>query len=127
MKSDWAFVARPVRTMSSPVANGSSVPACPTRMTPGPLRGPPTVRRTCATRSCDVRPAGLSISRTRSTVRPAGGSDGRERPELQGHLLAQEAHELVLGELGGEAGGLPVPAAATGAGDDRHVDLTVGR
>src|SRR5438552_1723311 len=48
-------VPRPTRTTSNPVANGSSVPACPTRCDP-------TTRRTIATTSCDVTPGGLSTS-----------------------------------------------------------------
>ena len=53
-------MARPISTSSSPVANGSSVPACPT-FTPRPSR-----RRIAATTSWDVTPAGLSARRTPS-------------------------------------------------------------
>src|SRR5436305_15113351 len=49
---------------STPVAIGSSVPACPT------LRVP-MIRRARATTSCDVMPAGLS------TIRRPGGGAGR--------------------------------------------------
>src|SRR5512146_2936291 len=49
-------VPRPRRTTRRPVANGSSVPAWPTRLMP-------VARRTCDTTSCDVMPAGLSTSR----------------------------------------------------------------
>src|SRR5687767_3838713 len=49
-------VARPTRRTSSPVANGSSVPAWPTRRSP-------SERRVVATTSCDVIPAGLSTRR----------------------------------------------------------------
>ena len=55
-------VPRPTSTSSRPVANGSSVPAWPT-FTPFPSR-----RRTFATTSCDVTPAGLSTSRTPSII-----------------------------------------------------------
>ena len=56
-------VARPTSTSSRPVANGSSVPAWPTRR-------PRCSRRTAATMSCDVLPAGLSMSRTPSDTGP---------------------------------------------------------
>ena len=46
-------VAFSTPTTSTPVAIGSSVPACPTRRVPAS-------RRTRATTSCEVRPAGLS-------------------------------------------------------------------
>src|SRR5205085_6394773 len=48
-------VPRPTRMTSNPVANGSKVPACPTRCDPA-------TRRTIATTSCDVTPGGLSTS-----------------------------------------------------------------
>src|SRR5213594_203800 len=44
-------VARPSTSTSSPDANGSSVPRCPTRSVP-------TARRTASTTSCDVGPSG---------------------------------------------------------------------
>src|SRR3954470_5873625 len=50
---------------STPVAIGSSVPACPT------LRVP-MIRRARATTSCDVMPAGLS-----TITRPGGGAGRR--------------------------------------------------
>ncbi len=53
-------VALPITTGNTPVANGSSVPVCPTRV----LRG--NRRRTVATTSCDVMPSGLSTMRTPS-------------------------------------------------------------
>jgi len=49
-------VAWPTHTSSTPVANGSSVPACPTRLI---LR----TRRIQATTSCEVQPCGLSMFR----------------------------------------------------------------
>ena len=51
------YAARPTNTTSTPVANGSSVPVCPTRRSP-------TIFRTCAITSCEVMPAGLSIIST---------------------------------------------------------------
>src|SRR5581483_151099 len=136
-------VARPSNTNNNPVANGSSVPAWPT-LTP---RGNP--RRTRATTSCEVGPAGLSTRRTPSRAKPrpegsfrGGSSPGGSLPrppgsviallrrrggQLRRDLLAQEGHELVVGQLGREAGRLPVTAAAARARDGRHVDLAVGR
>src|SRR4051812_43012250 len=48
--------------ISTPVAIGSSVPACPTRRVPARRRNLPTT-------SCDVHPAGLS-----TTTSPSGGA-----------------------------------------------------
>src|SRR3954471_8476325 len=45
--------------------------------------------------------------RPRPTARPRGSGS-----ELQRDLVAQEGDELLVGELGREAGGLAVPAAA---------------
>src|SRR5262245_53168956 len=105
----WMRVPRPTPMISRPAANGSSVPACP------PLNPLPSRRRIRATTSCDVTPAGLSTKRI-----PSGN-------ELLGHLLAQELHQLVELELGGEARGATVASAAQGAGDHGHVDAVVGR
>ena len=55
-------VARPRPTRSTPVASGSSVPACPTRRWP-------KIRRHRATTSWDVHPASLS-----TTTSPVTGS-----------------------------------------------------
>src|SRR4051812_7583260 len=52
-----SFVARSTPTTSTPVAIGSSVPACPT------LRVPSS-RRTRPTTPCDVSPEALSTTRT---------------------------------------------------------------
>src|SRR5574341_312691 len=46
-------VARPVTSTSSPSANGSREPRCPTRRSP-------SARRTMSTTSCDVGPAGFA-------------------------------------------------------------------
>src|SRR5437762_3960682 len=111
MRKRWTRRARPTRTSSRPVANGSRVPACPALRTP-------SSRLTASVMSCEVLPGGLS---TRTSPSIARGS------ELLGELLAQEGDELFLRHLGGEPSRLPVPPATSGAGDDRHVDLAVGR
>src|SRR4051794_9896606 len=113
MRKRCARRARPTSTSSSPVANGSSVPACPALRTPRP-------RRVASVRSCEVLPAGLSTRTSPSTER-------RRYLQLGGDLLAQEGDELVVGQLGREARGAPVAAAAARAGDGRHVDGAVGR
>src|SRR5215204_2486194 len=109
---------RPRRTISSPVANGSSVPAWP------PLAS--LARRRRATTSCEVTPAGLSTSSTAAAVR-TGSLTAVGSAELNGDLGAQELDQLGVGEVGAEAGGTPVSAAAVHAGDRRDVDRAVGR
>ena len=77
-RSAWAapsacccdFVARPTSTSSRPVANGSSVPAWPG------ARARRSARRTRATTSCEVIPAGLSISRMPSGPACRSGERG---------------------------------------------------
>ncbi len=104
-------VARPTPRMSSPVAMGSSVPACPT------LRVP-SVRRTTSTTSCDVIPPGLSTS-----SRPSGfTSQGRNRRRCsqRGDQPRDRARRAVLR---GVAGRQPVSAAAEGGGDRGQVVL----
>ena len=107
-------VARPTSTSSRPVANGSSVPACPTFV----LRG--NSRRTAATTSWEVLPAGLSTGSPRSTGASISGS------ELVGDQGADLGHQLVGRELGRGARRLAVSAAAQRAGDHRHVHGAVG-
>src|SRR3954471_11188649 len=102
MRNRCARRARPTSTSSRPVANGSSVPAWPALRTP-------SARRVASVRSCEVLPAGLSTRTSPSTE--------ALRLQLGGDLLAQEGDELVLGELGGEAGGAAMAPAAAGAGD----------
>src|SRR5205823_8298393 len=70
MRKRCTRVARPTSTSSSPVANGSSVPAWPVRLRPSD-------RRTRATTSCEVVPGGLSARMRPST------SDGW----LRGHRV----------------------------------------
>src|SRR4051794_13360962 len=112
MRNRCTRVARPRSTSSTPVANGSSVPAWPTFV------ARPCSRRTAATTSCDVFPAGLSTRRS-----PSGT---RERGELGGDGFAQEGADLVLVHVRREARGLAVPATAGGAGHRGDVDLRVG-
>src|SRR5919112_2788871 len=87
-------VARPTRTSSRPVANGSSVPAWPTRR-----RGlDPSCRRTAATMSCEVLPAGLSTSRSPSCA-AGGGSPGSSDVllDLDRHAVREDRDGVVLG------------------------------
>src|SRR4051794_32397000 len=107
MRKRCTRVARPTSTSSSPVANGSSVPAWPT-FTPRPSR-----LRTEATTSCDVTPAALSGS---GTPPKRAGKLGPEEPDGGG-----------MAERGREPGRAPVSAAAAGAGDAREGDAVVGR
>src|SRR3954467_11364648 len=107
-------VARPTSTSSRPVANGSSVPAGPTRVPRG------NVRRIRATTSCEVTPAGLSARITPSATLawrlaslgvPAGRLDPPPVLELLCNLRAQELDQRGEIEVGGEPGGAPVPTA----------------
>src|SRR5215213_485896 len=108
MRKRCARVARPTRISRRPVANGSSVPACPTFVRLG------SERRTSATTSCDVTPAGFARSSTPSTEKL------RSR-ELLAHVPAQLVDQLRVGHGGREAGRLGVPATAEGACYARHV------
>src|SRR5439155_18489887 len=74
-----SLVVRPDNRSRSPVANGSSVPACPVRA--------PVDRRICATIAKDDGPAGLSTSAT-----PAGSS-------ARGGTLAHEPLADALDDL----------------------------
>src|SRR5262245_54092507 len=105
----WSLVALPSSTIRSPVANGSSVPACPTF--------PPRSRRTRSTRSCEVIPAGLSQIR----MPAAAGS------ELLADLLTQQLDQLGVSEVGRETRRPLVPAAAVLASDRRDIDGPVRR
>ena len=101
-------VARPRRTSSSPVANGSSVPAWPT-FTPWPRR---------AGRRDDVvrRHAGGLVDQQDAV----GGS------ELLGEARRRNATSSGQSIVGREARGAAVPAAALRARDQRDVDPIVG-
>src|SRR5271167_3629788 len=143
MNSAWALVARPTSTSSSPVANGSSVPAWP-------VFTPPSARRTAATTLCELMPAGLSSSSTPSARSCAAARTERSSPDtrdsdtarlgerrgglpagvrllaLGGDLAAQEGDQFRRAERGGEPRGAGVPAAALRARDRGHVELGVG-
>src|SRR3954469_1925923 len=153
MKNRWARVAEPTSTSRRPVANGSSVPACPT-LCLSPVRSRSS-RRTRATTSCDVIPAGFAYritpdcvtARSRLLVsavdsalavaRPAAHHqevctllDRRKRAqslELLGDACADVLDELREWFRGRRSGGLAMAAAAQRARDHRHVDLPVGR
>src|SRR5919106_482612 len=111
ISSRCARVALPTRTRSRPVANGSSVPACPTFVPRG------SDRRTSATTSCEVTPAGLARSRTPEGTKSVG--------QLLADELAQPLHELRVRQRSREARSLRVPAAPELAGDAGHVDAAV--
>src|SRR5437899_11542671 len=96
----------------SPVANGSSVPACPVRA--------PVMRRICATIANDDGPAGLSTSAT-----PAGSS--ARAGTLLHEPVADDGGDLVDGEVAREACGLPVAAAVEAPRDGGHVGLADAR
>src|SRR5262245_16177684 len=76
-------VARPRSTGSTPVANGSSVPAWPTRRWPAR-------RRTRATTSCEVQPLGLSMLRMPTS---SGAAVTRAFPLL--FDAAHQAHDAI--------------------------------
>src|SRR5919106_5876771 len=106
MKRPWRRVAAPDSSSRSPVAKGSSVPACPVR---APVR-----RRTAATIANEDGPAGLS-----ARMIPLGVSDRGGTLEL----LDDEPLELVEGQLAREPGGLRMPSPAALARDLGDVDL----
>ena len=70
-----SFVASPTATTSTPVAIGSSVPACPTSRVP-------SARRTAPTTSWLVGPRGLSTTRTPPRAPTAHRSPEPDRPSL---------------------------------------------
>src|ERR687892_1755380 len=92
-------VARPTSRTSSPVEKGSSVPACP-------MRRSPIARRATATTSCEVTPAGLSMSRSPSVEGLLIGGDAAIADLLEERLDAGGARDARIGlkgELGREA------------------------
>src|SRR4051794_1580757 len=106
-------VTRPSPTNSTPVAPGSSVPACPTRFCP-------KIPRHLATTSCDVHPAALSTTTSPSITTPTavlaldvpeyGRDPPRERLGPHRNLGPDVGQDLGDGSRIGEAGGCPVAA-----------------
>src|SRR5712691_12733085 len=98
-------VARPRTSARTPVAAGSSVPVWP-------ILGSRSARRTRATTSCDVGPAGLSMI---------------SRPSIDRLLefLEEQLPQLVDRPGDGAAGRVLVPAAAELLRDGADVDLAL--
>src|SRR6185503_14592502 len=100
-------VARPSPTRRSPLAKGSSVPACPTR------RSPSTVRIR-ATTSCEVQPSGLSSRWRESAI----------------HRLVERFESLVVDgaeiSLHARSGRLLVSPAAEACRHRVHVHRSIG-
>src|SRR5581483_6056463 len=103
-----SLVALPDNTSSRPLANGSSVPACPVRAF--------VTRRIWATTANDDGPTGLSTSATPAGSSARGGT-------LREVSLTNERGDLVDRRLAREPGRLPMAAAAERAGDRRDVEL----
>src|SRR3954451_21356980 len=125
MKNRWKRVAWPTNTSSRPVANGSSVPACPT-FAPCAIG----IDRTCSTTSCEVKPAGFATSSTPLRRPPAMTRrrvpSRRRALELSGDLGANELDQLVPALGAGEAGCLAMAPATLLAGDHAHVHVIGG-
>src|SRR5438477_10758649 len=115
MKHGPSLVAPPDNRTSSPVANGSSVPACPVR---APVR-----RRSSATSANDDGPAGLSTRTIPAGLRARGGIRRSQLVGREHELAVDELDDLRDRLLAREPRCLPVPAAARLAGDRRDVDL----
>src|SRR5437899_8974813 len=111
MKHGTSLVAAPDNRTSSPVANGSSVPAWPVRAR--------VRRRRAATSANDDGPAGLSTSAMPTGLRARGGiRAGRREHEL----AAKEVDDVADRALRRESGGLSMTASARLARDRRDVD-----
>src|SRR5690242_13002781 len=111
-------VPRPTRTTRRPVANGSSVPVCPTRCDP-------TTRRTIATTSCDVTPGGLSTS-SKPPTSVVGVSIGRRRNgplfDLREEILDVRGVGDALVRLEGDFGREPQAQRLTNARPQKAAD-----
>src|SRR5437660_6239952 len=115
MKHGTSLVAAPDRSTSSPVAKGSSVPACPVRAR--------VRRRSAATIANDEGPAGLSTSAIPTGLRALGIGTVRDEREL----AADEIDDLADRPLRREPGGLTVAAATDLARDRGDVDFVMTR
>src|SRR5262245_20833362 len=106
-KHEASLVALPDNTSNSPVANGSSVPACPVR---APVR-----RRTSATTAKEDGPSGLSIRKIPLGSSARGGTK----------LAVDELGDLLDRRVAGKPGRLAVTAAVRLARDRGDVELVV--
>src|SRR5579864_3256195 len=99
-------VARPMTSGRTPVAAGSRVPVCP-------MRRSRSTRRRRATTSCDVGPAGLSMT---------------NRPSIDGGLDLLDKHLLQRVDRArhGATGRVLVTAAAEFLGDPPDVNVALG-
>src|SRR3954469_17907316 len=108
-KHEASLVADPDNNSNRPVANGSSVPACPVR---APVR-----RRTSATIANEDGPAGLSTRIRPLGLRPCGGT--REE------LTLDEIGDLLDGSVTREPRRLAVTPAPRLARDRGDVELVI--
>ena len=117
-------VARPTISTSRPVAKGSRVPVCPT------FTFRPSRRRTPATTSCDVGPAGLSTSQRAAATAPQPPAPFGLAARWSSRSVmrrVEPGEQVVGGPARAEAGRRPVAAAALVAGDRRDVHVGVDR
>ena len=113
-----SLVASPSSIGSTPMASGSSVPACPTR-------SKPSRRRSSATTSNDVTPGGLSTTSTPASLMAGSGSTPaprRARVVHRGQDLARHRRQRARHRA---AGGVGMSAAAEARGDAVHVDVAL--
>src|SRR6266516_6262200 len=114
MKHGTSLVAAPDNRTSSPVANGSSVPAWPVRAR--------VRRRRAATSANEDGPAGLSTNAIPTGLSARGGIGTRAGEH---ELAPQEVDDLADRPLRGEPRGLAVAAGFCFERDYRDIDLVV--